>query len=63
MSDDKDPLADPGHLFDQTNGMADGLEGDSDGTAESDEASAADRADERDQDPVSGVLSDREDDR
>lgn len=34
---------DPGHVFDQTNGMADGLDGDSDGTAESDELSAAER--------------------
>jgi hypothetical protein len=38
-------LDDPGHLFDQTNGLADGLNGDSDGTAEADEASAADRND------------------
>ncbi|MFD1721966.1 hypothetical protein [Amnibacterium endophyticum] len=36
-------IEDPGHVFDQTNGMADGLDGDSDGTAESDELSAAER--------------------
>jgi hypothetical protein len=42
-------LDDPGHLFDQTNGLADGLNGDSDGTAESDDASAADR------EPVDGI--------
>ncbi|MGT2425425.1 hypothetical protein [Amnibacterium kyonggiense] len=35
-----------GHVFDQTNGVIDGLDGDSDGTAESDELSAADRADQ-----------------
>lgn len=43
MSDEKDPLADPGHLFDQTNGLADGLGGDSDGTAGAENASEADR--------------------
>lgn len=51
MTDDKDvtdPLADPGHLFDQTNGIAEGLEGDSDGTAASETASEAERADEDD---------------
>jgi ferritin-like metal-binding protein YciE len=32
------------HPFDQTNGLADGLEGDSDGTADSDNYSAADRS-------------------
>ncbi|KQO63763.1 hypothetical protein [Curtobacterium sp. Leaf261] len=43
-----DSLADldsPGHLFDQTNGLADGLSGDSDGTAESDVTSDAERGD------------------
>ncbi|MFZ7087229.1 hypothetical protein [Curtobacterium sp. RRHDQ10] len=43
-----DSLADldsPGHLFDQTNGLADGLNGDSDGTAESDVTSDAERGD------------------
>ncbi len=52
MTDDKDvtgALADPGHLFDQTNGVADGLGGDSDGTAAGDTASRAERAD-RDED-------------
>lgn len=46
MSDEHkqtDALADPGHLFDQTNGVAEGLEGDSDGTADSDLASRSDR--------------------
>lgn len=43
MSDEKDPLADPGHLFDQTNGVVEGLGGDADGTAGSDAASEADR--------------------
>lgn len=53
MTDEKDipgALADPGHLFDQTNGVADGLEGDSDGTAASDEASRAERAEDVDGD-------------
>ena len=36
-------LSDPGHLFDQTNGVAEGLDGDADGTAGSDAASGADR--------------------
>ena len=35
-----------GHVFDQTNGVIDGLEGDSDGSAEGDEYSAAERGDE-----------------
>jgi hypothetical protein len=35
-----------GHVFDQTNGVIDGLEGDSDGSAEGDEHSAAERGDE-----------------
>jgi hypothetical protein len=35
-----DPIAEP---FDQTNGMMPGADGDSDGTAESDTTSAADR--------------------
>ncbi|WFR68849.1 hypothetical protein P9139_04105 [Curtobacterium flaccumfaciens] len=35
-----------GHVFDQTNGLADGLDGDSDGTADSDVASDADRGDQ-----------------
>ena len=39
MTDDKDPLADPGHLFDQTNGVVEGLDGDADGTAGSDAGS------------------------
>ncbi|GAA3341311.1 hypothetical protein GCM10017714_24790 [Curtobacterium pusillum] len=34
-----------GHAFDQTNGMADGLAGDSDGTADSDATSVAERDD------------------
>lgn len=37
---------DPGHVFDQTNGMIDRLEGDSDGSAEGDVLSAEDRAEE-----------------
>ncbi len=52
MSDernDSDPLADPGHLFDQTNGVVEGLDGDADGTAGSDTSSTADR--ELDADP------------
>ena len=39
-------MSDPGAGFDQTNGMADGLEGESDGSAAGDESSAADRAEE-----------------
>lgn len=35
-----------GHVFDQTNGVIDGLDGDSDGTADGDEHSSAERADE-----------------
>ncbi len=35
-----------GHVFDQTNGVIDRLDGDSDGTAESDVLSSAERADE-----------------
>jgi hypothetical protein len=35
-----------GHVFDQTNGVIGGLDGDSDGTAESDEYSAGERGDE-----------------
>ena len=35
-----------GHAFDQTNGLADGLTGDSDGTADSDVASDAERGDQ-----------------
>ena len=35
-----------GHVFDQTNGLADGLTGDSDGTADSDVASDAERGDQ-----------------
>lgn len=38
-----DPTADAGHVFDQTNGLADGLEGESDGSAAGEERSAADR--------------------
>ncbi|MFD1721965.1 hypothetical protein [Amnibacterium endophyticum] len=36
-------LNDPGHVFDQTNGMVDALDGDSDGLAGSDEHSAAEK--------------------
>lgn len=36
-------LDDPGHVFDQTNGMVDALDGDSDGLAGGDEHSAAER--------------------
>jgi hypothetical protein len=36
-------LDDPGHLFDQTNGLAQGLDGDGDGTSEA-EANGADEA-------------------
>ena len=39
---------DPVAPFDQTNGMMPGADGESDGTAESDTASAADRTDEDD---------------
>ena len=39
MSDPRDA----GHVFDQTNGLAEGLEGDSDGTAEGDEVSDGER--------------------
>jgi hypothetical protein len=35
-----------GHVFDQTNGIIDDLDGDSDGTADSDSFSGAERADE-----------------
>lgn len=35
-----------GHVFDQTNGVIDGIDGDSDGTADSDAASAAQRREE-----------------
>lgn len=38
-----DPSDDAGHVFDQTNGLADGLEGESDGSAAGDELSDADR--------------------
>ncbi|MFJ4286793.1 hypothetical protein ACIPY0_14235 [Paenarthrobacter nicotinovorans] len=41
--DTLDPIT---HPFDQTNGLADDLEGDSDGTAESDTRSEAERSDE-----------------
>jgi len=34
-----------GHVFDQTNGVVEGLEGDSDGTADSDELSRSERGD------------------
>jgi hypothetical protein len=49
---DRDGLASPagddsiGHVFDQTNGIVEGLDGDSDGSAEGDELSSAERADE-----------------
>ena len=42
ISDRDDAVGAP---FDQTNGLAQGLEGDSDGTADSDVASEADRDD------------------
>lgn len=57
MTDEKDPLAEPGHLFDQTNGMADGLSGDSDGTAGAEEQSAADREDEADTAAGTGTVA------
>ena len=43
-----DLIGDPsiGHVFDQTNGVIDRLDGDSDGTADSDDLSSAERADE-----------------
>ena len=43
LADDDDSI---GHVFDQTNGVIEGVEGDSDGTAESDVRSAAERGDE-----------------
>ncbi|GAA2750253.1 hypothetical protein [Amnibacterium kyonggiense] len=46
-----------GHVFDQTNGVVEGIDGDSDGTAESDERSAAERADE---DPAFEAFADTE---
>jgi hypothetical protein len=56
-----DSLADldtPGHVFDQTNGLADGLEGDSDGTAESDVASDAERGGDGTSTGIAGTGSD-----
>jgi hypothetical protein len=53
---------DIGHVFDQTNGVIDGLEGDSDGTAASDDASRAERADENSTlDGRDGYVIDRDD--
>jgi hypothetical protein len=36
-------LGDPGHMFDQTNGLVDGLEGNTDGFADTGDTDAADR--------------------
>jgi hypothetical protein len=36
-------LGDPGHTFDQTNGLVDGLEGNTDGFADTGDTDAADR--------------------
>jgi hypothetical protein len=47
----EEPIAEP---FDQTNGLVDGLAGDSDGTAESDTGSAKDRADDGGRNPGDG---------
>ena len=53
---------DIGHVFDQTNGVIDGLDGDSDGTAASDDASRAERADENSTlDGRDGYVIDRDD--
>ena len=46
-----DPIAQP---FDQTNGLVEGLEGDSDGTAESDLKSANERGDDGGRNPGDG---------
>ncbi len=43
--------------FDQTNGLVDGLEGDSDGTAESDLKSAQERGDDGGRNPGDGSAS------
>ena len=40
--------------FDQTNGLVDGLEGDSDGTAESDLRNAQERGDDGGRNPADG---------
>ena len=52
MSDANDPISDPGHVFDQTNGQVGGLDGDSDGTAGSDAGSDADRDLDADTTPI-----------
>jgi len=39
-------LDEPGHVFDQTNGLAGDVDGESDGTADSDLSSAAERGDD-----------------
>jgi hypothetical protein len=46
-----DSIAEP---FDQTNGLVEGLEGDSDGTAESDLKSAEERGDDGGRNPGDG---------
>lgn len=46
MSTDSADRPDPAEPFDQTNRLADGLDGESDGTQEGDTRSAADRDDE-----------------
>lgn len=51
--DTLDPAA---HPFDQTNGLADDIEGDSDGTAQSDTRSEAERTDE--DESGAGILAD-----
>ena len=48
MSDHDEDRADPGVGFDQTNGAVQGLEGESDGTADGDESSRAERDEETD---------------
>jgi hypothetical protein len=47
----EEPIAQP---FDQTNGLVDGLEGDSDGTAESDVKSEQERGDDGGRNPGDG---------
>ena len=46
-----DPIVQP---FDQTNGLVEGLQGDSDGTAESDLKSATERGDDGGRNPGDG---------
>jgi hypothetical protein len=48
---DEEPLAEP---FDQTNGLVEGLSGDSDGTADSDLKSENDRGDDDGRNPGDG---------